>query len=186
MIVITAPVTGATCNPGHGACLKHSRLTQADGEIVLISMPRVFGYVFNPVSFWLCFDRQKQLRAVLCEVDNTFGETHVYVCARRDCRPIGRGDVLRGDKVFHVSPMLERRGHYTFRFDVNDNVFGVWIDFYPDGLRKQLITSLTGRLRKVDTPRHQRALRRRVSLRFPLLTFKVTAAIHWQAPKAAM
>lgn len=49
-------------------------------NITLLTMPRVLGYVFNPVSFWLCRDEQQQLRAVICEVNNTFGETHSYLC----------------------------------------------------------------------------------------------------------
>ncbi|MBM3617304.1 MAG: DUF1365 domain-containing protein, partial [Alphaproteobacteria bacterium] len=67
---------------------------EADGERVLIAMPRVLGYGFNPVSFWLCLDRQNHIRAMLYEVNNTFGETHSYLCSHADGRPIKSDDVL--------------------------------------------------------------------------------------------
>jgi uncharacterized protein len=54
-------------------------IENADGEVVLQTFPRVLGYVFNPVSFWLCHDRDGGLRAILCEVNNTFGEHHNYL-----------------------------------------------------------------------------------------------------------
>ncbi len=155
----------------------------ADGEIILISMPRIFGYVFNPVSFWVCCDRAGRPRAVLCEVDNTFGEHHIYICAHHNHRPIQPGDILQGQKIFHVSPMLQRQGFYRFRFDTGrfdteGDPLGIWIDFYPDDQGKQLTTSLTGNL--VDmTP----AVLRRAFWRHPLLTLKVISAIHWQAVK---
>ncbi len=58
-----------------GVLARHG-LQAADGEIWLQTFPRVLGYVFNPVSFWLCHDRDGLLRAVLAEVNNTFGEHH--------------------------------------------------------------------------------------------------------------
>jgi DUF1365 family protein len=51
-----------------------------DGEIVLQTFPRVFGYVFNPVSFWFCHDRSGALIAVLAEVNNTFGGATATCC----------------------------------------------------------------------------------------------------------
>jgi hypothetical protein len=65
-------------------------LVAADGEVVLQTMPRVFGFVFNPVSFWFCHDRDGGLRAVLAEVSNTFGERHNYLVAHPDRRPSSR------------------------------------------------------------------------------------------------
>ena len=69
--------------------------------MTLICMPRVFGYVFNPVSFWLCRDKDQKLRAVLCEVHNTFGQRHTYICAHPDQRPIVAADTLKGEEGDH-------------------------------------------------------------------------------------
>jgi DUF1365 family protein len=81
-------------------------ITAADGEVVLQTFPRLFGFVFNPVSFWFCHDRHGALRAVLAEVRNTFGDHHNYLIAHADQRPISAADRLRARKLFHVSPFF--------------------------------------------------------------------------------
>ncbi len=153
-------------------------VTAADGEIVLVAMPRILGYVFNPVSFWLCHDRGGALRAVICEVNNTFGESHSYLCAHHDGRVITREDWLAAAKLFHVSPFLEREGSYQFRFDSRPESFAVWIDFYDTAGNKKLLTSLIGTLSPL-TP----AAVRGAFWRHPLVTIKAILLIHWQAVK---
>jgi uncharacterized protein len=156
---------------------EHS-LNDAIDDIVLICMPRVLGYVFNPVSFWLCLDKNNGLRAVLCEVNNTFGETHSYLCTPTVGDVIHNDDWLEAKKLFHVSPFLNREGHYKFRFSRTDTKLGIWIDFYNADNQKQLVTSLIGNLE----PLTQASLRT-VFLKYPLITFKTIVLIHWQALK---
>jgi len=153
-------------------------IDKADGDITLICMPRVFGYVFNPVSFWLCRDKSGALRAVLCEVHNTFGERHTYICAHANQRAISQNDTMRGDKLFHVSPLLKREGHYEFRFNISADKFSVWIDFFDGDNKKQLVTSLNGTF----SPMTKQTLRR-AFWQYPLVTFKAITLIHWQALK---
>lgn len=153
-------------------------MTAADGDIVLVCMPRVMGYVFNPVSFWLCYDRAGGLRAVLCEVHNTFGERHTYVCARDDRGVLTTDDVLWGEKVFHVSPFLQRTGEYSFRFEVNEERFAVWIDYYDADRQKQLVTALAGSVMPLTVARL-----RGLAWRYPLVTIRAVLLIHWQALK---
>jgi DUF1365 family protein len=147
-------------------------------NITLIAMPRVLGYAFNPVSFFMCLDKEKQLRAVICEVHNTFGEQHSYLCARTDHDPISPDEWLEADKLFHVSPFLPRNGHYKFRFVLAGEQLGIWIDYYDVESNKQLLTALTGKF----TPLNAASLRR-VFWSHPLVTLKVIALIHWQALK---
>lgn len=149
-----------------------------DGEIELICMPRIFGYVFNPVSFWLCRDKEGELRAVLCEVNNTFGERHTYLCAHDDHRPITGQDKLKGEKVFHVSPLLKREGYYEFRFDARNDKFKVGIDFYDGAGQKKLVTSLSGKFELME-----KGALRKAFWAYPLVTFKAITLIHWQAFK---
>ena len=149
--------------------------------MTLISMPRILGYVFNPVSFWMCVDEHRQLRAVLAEVSNTFGETHSYLCAHPDHRVIEKDDQLRAEKLFHVSPFLAREGSYQFRFAHHDNRLGIWIDYYDQDQNKQLITALTGTL----SPLTKNTLRR-AFWSHPLVTLKTIMLIHWQAIKMAI
>ena len=158
--------------------LRDYGLNDITASIQLIAMPRILGYGFNPVSFWLCFDNEQQLRAVLCEVNNTFGETHSYLCANADRRPIQADDWLQAQKLFHVSPFLPREGSYQFRFAYQGESLGVWIDYYNAQGQKQLVTSLTGTLE----PLSEAALRR-AFWRHPLVTVKTIGLIHWQALK---
>ncbi len=153
-------------------------LNDITDDITLICMPRIFGYVFNPVSFWLCRDKEQNLRAVICEVHNTFGEKHSYLCAHPDHRPIVHDDIIKAEKLFHVSPFLEREGRYDFRFDLRDNKFGVWIDFFNGEGKKQLATSLIGGFEAMEA----RPLRKAFWC-YPLITFKAIILIHWQALK---
>ena len=82
----------------------------ADGEIVLHAFPRMLGYVFNPVSFWVCHDRDGGVRAVLCEVCNTFGEQHNYLLAHPDGRPLVSGETLQRAKGVPRLAVLRSQG----------------------------------------------------------------------------
>lgn len=170
------PRDGSALEPWIRARLKaHGLAAVCDGEIVLQTMPRLFGFVFNPVSFWYCHDRAGSLRAVLCEVNNTFGEHHDYLVAHPDRREIGVDDCLRATKVFHVSPFFEVRGEYHFRFRRDDGLHAVSIDYYDDGVKR-----LSTRLSASPLPLSATSLFR-AWLRCPLLTLAVVARINWQA-----
>lgn len=158
--------------------LKTHKITEADGEITLICMPRVLGYVFNPVSFWLCHDKEGALRTVLCEVNNTFGERHTYICAHDDHRPILKTDTIKAEKLFFVSPFIKREGSYTFRFDTSDTYFKAWIDYFDLNDDKMLVTALSG-----DYEAITKSTRKKAFWSYPLVTFKATSLIHWQAIK---
>ena len=171
----------------HGACdgsapepwirslLAREGISAADGEVVLQSFPRIFGFVFNPVSFWFCHDTSGSLRAVLCEVRNTFGEYHNYLVAHEDQRPINASDSLLARKVFHVSPFFPVAGEYHFRFELSAQRRFVSIDYWLDGERV-LTTVLSGEPQALTATSARRAL-----LRQPLLTLAVVWRIHWQA-----
>ncbi len=149
----------------------------ADGEIILQAFPRVLGYVFNPVSFWFCHDQQGALRAVLCEVRNTFGEHHNYLVAHEDGRPIERDCSLQSRKVFHVSPFFDVSGDYRFSFSQQGETQKVRIDYY-DAQGLLLATSVSGHAETLTSRRILFAF-----FRYPLMTIGVVARIHWQAMK---
>ncbi|WP_296327406.1 DUF1365 domain-containing protein [Reyranella sp.] len=146
-----------------------------DGEVVLMTMPRMLGYVFNPVSFWFCRDRTGTLRAVLCEVNNTFGEGHCYLVYHDDRTPIEPDQWLEGRKVFHVSPFLPIEGGYRFRFRLDDERAHVDVNFH-DARGLMLATSVGGRREPLD----DRGILRRF-LANPTMTLAVMVRIHWQA-----
>ena len=150
-------------------------VTAADGEVVLMTLPRVLGYAFNPVSFWFCLDRGGALRAVLAQVSNTFGERHGYLLFHDDQRPIQRDDWLACEKIFHVSPFIEVGGHYEFRFAYAEERIGVWINHHDaEGLL--LTTSVTGKRQELTS-----ASLLYYFLRYPLVTMKVIGLIHLHA-----
>lgn len=150
-------------------------VTNADGEIVLQAFPRVLGYVFNPIALWHCHDREGALRAVLCEVSNTFGERHNYVVAHDDGRPILAADTLHARKALHVSPFCAVAGHYRFRFNGSAQFPAARIDYHDDaGLL--LATALHGRAHPLTAARVLQAF-----FAYPWMTLGVVVRIHWQA-----
>ncbi len=100
----------------------------AMAEVWLLTQPRTLGYVFNPVSFWFFRDDTGALRAVLAEVNNTFGDRHSYLCALLDWRVITGRDKIRAEKVFHVSPFQQISGVYDFRFAIGSDALDIRID----------------------------------------------------------
>lgn len=155
--------------------LQSEGIDDADGEVWLHTHPRVWGYTFNPVSFWYCHRADGGLRAIVVEVNNTFGERHCYLLdAPR------YGAELQVKKVFHVSPFCTVQGRYRFRF-LRTSAEGqrprtvVRID-HDDDAGALLQTSVSGELWPI-TP----ATARRALWRYPLMTLAVVARIHWQA-----
>ena len=157
------------------ALLAREGLDCADGEVWLHTFPRVLGYVFNPVSFWFCEDRAGRTRAILAEVNNTFGERHCYLLAHPDRRAIEDGDELAARKSFHVSPFLPVAGAYRFRFTNAAGLRMARID-YGDEQGPLLLTSIAGRPQPLSARRLARTFLAR-----PLMTFAVMWRIHWQA-----
>ena len=142
----------------------------------LHTYPRVLGYTFKPVSFWYCHTTGGNLRAIVVEVNNTFGERHCYLLDQPRY-----GQELTADKVFHVSPFCTLEGGYRFRF-MRTTHSGIaktvaCID-YDDTTGPLLETSVSGSLEPVSASALRRAL-----WGYPAMTFGVVARIHWQAFK---
>ncbi|MEO6301155.1 MAG: DUF1365 domain-containing protein [Paracoccaceae bacterium] len=145
-------------------------------SIELLAQPRVLGHVFNPVSFWLIYDAAKDLRVVIAEVTNTYGDRHCYLCHREDRGPITAEDHLTAQKLLHVSPFQPVAGGYVFRFDIRTDRIGIWIDFTAGN--GGLIATLTGKREPLTNAGILRACLRR-----PFGSRRVLALIHWQALK---
>lgn len=148
-------------------------VTDADGEIWLHTYPRIFGYTFNPVSFWFCHRADGRLRGVLAEVNNTFGQRHCYWIDQPTY-----GVPAWADKVFHVSPFCPVQGRYRFVFMRTETGRVVSrIDYVDeDGAEPLINTSVSGQLEDL-TP----ATRRQALWKYPAMTWGVIARIHWQA-----
>jgi uncharacterized protein len=143
-----------------------------DWRITLVTNPRVFGYVFNPASFYLCRDAGGSLRLVVVEVHNTHGERHLY-----PLRPPDADDRFTAamDKVFYVSPFIEIRGGYTVTVRDEPSRLRITINHaLDDGLVLHASLDLARR------PLTDRNLLRML-VRDPLVTHKTTLMIHWHA-----
>jgi len=150
--------------------LLHKHNIAADGEIWLQTFPRIFGYVFNPISFFHCHDAQGNLRAVLAEVNNTFGGRQSYLL--RIDADTGRAACA---KELHVSPFCKIEGEYRFRFRLDSNTQQTRIDYFDtDGL--VLKTAVAGKTSPLNDAELLAALARQ-----PLQCIGVIARIHWQA-----
>lgn len=161
--------------------LNAAGVSDVDGEIWLQTFPKMLGYVFKPVSFWFCERADGRLRAVIAEVNNTFGDRHVYVLqpGHPQSGAIHNGETLTADKAFYVSPFFEVRGRYAFRFfkaSLGDQDLAR-IE-YHDQSGSLLLTSMSGRSKALT---HASAIRAWLS--FPLFSVGVILRIHWQALK---
>lgn len=150
--------------------LHEAGIEDATGEIWLHCYPRVWGYTFKPVSFWYCHTADDQLRAIVVEVNNTFGERHCYLLEHPRY-----GLEQTSGKVFHVSPFCEVQGTYRFRFMRTHDHTVARVD-HDDSDGPLIETSVSGALQPISPS----ALRRAV-WGYPMLTLMVMARIHWQA-----
>lgn len=147
------------------------------GAIRLITMPRLLGWAFNPLSVFFCYGRDGVLRSILWEVDNTFGERHGYMIPVEGENGHVREIVQRCDKAFYVSPFMDMDLRYEFHVLAPTDRLSIHIDtFDAEGL------VLTARHLAKRTELTDAALLR-TFLTIPFLTLKVVAGIHWEALK---
>ncbi len=145
-----------------------------DWQITLVTNLRVFGYVFNPASFYLCRDRDGALRVVIVEVHNTHHERHLYTLRPADEAPDFRASM---DKDFYVSPFLEMVGYYTVRVRDEPSRLRITINEHEEDALKLHASLELRRLRLTD-----RNLARML-VRHPFVTQRTIGLIHWHALK---
>ncbi len=165
---VLATLTARGIDPGPGA------------RVLLLTLPRVLGYQFNPVSFYFISDAAGHPVASIAEVTNTFRETKPFILGPdRLADDPGQGPTfhLRVPKNFYVSPYSDVDVAFDFRLRPPAERLALQIDDY-EGEKRTLISTVTG----LGPPR---PLRDRTlawfSLKYPAVTLKVMAAIHWEA-----
>jgi len=157
-----------------------AKLREADnawdgGRVMLLTMPRLFNYVFNPLSVYFCYRRNGELAALAHEVSNTFGERHFYILPPSSAAS-GR-ITQRCDKAFFVSPFLEMDLRYEFHVTPPGEKAVVSM-IVKRGDAIALTASFAGERLDLTDANLLRAWAGN-----PLMTLKVIAGIHWEALK---
>ena len=166
--------------PRDGSCLvkwtkkilAESKIDIGSGTIKLLCFPRIFGYVFNPLSIFYCYDENLQLKAVLYEVKNTFNEQHTYVFPTS---PSSNLILHKCDKKFYVSPFIEMKTFYNFRLLKPGKIINIFIK-QSDIDGALLIACQAGKQLELNSKNLFVQF-----LKHPLMSFKVILAIHFEA-----
>ena len=150
---------------------------KAEGPIRLLTHLRYFGYCFNPVSFYFCFDESDRfVQTIVAEVNNTpWGEQHCYVLDQK--MNLGGKDRLRYRfmKEFHVSPFMDMDLEYDWRFTRPKNSLTVHME-NRNAEGRFFDATMTLRRTEISTKTLNSVL-----LSYPFMTLQVIAAIHWNA-----
>ncbi len=168
------PRDGSPWRPWIEATLSRAGIELQGGPVRLLTFPRVLGFKFYPVSFWYCFHADGTPRAILAEVQNTFGDHHNYLLHNN-------GDVFDWNsapekvKIFHVSPFIEMDARYEFHFSEPDDRVSVSLFDYVKG-PLLLIASVSLDAKPLDDRSLMRTL-----LRYGPMSARAWLLIHFQA-----
>lgn len=174
----TAAASGAGLKTRIVAHLAAQGVDLTGGRVLLVTLPRVLGYLFNPVSFYFCYDRTGAPVAALAEVTNTFREVKPYVLGpdtKAETPAASAAFRLRVPKHFYVSPFSDVDVAFDFQLRTPGENLAVQIDDYT-GNERTLTSTLTGK--------RQRLTDRRLAwftLKYPAITLKIITLIHWHA-----
>ena len=145
------------------------------GRILLLCYPRLLGYTFNPLSVYYCYNAQGELALLIYEVRNTFGAIHSYVLPVNPDQQNAASVRQEHDKLFYVSPFIEMPMRYYFRVQPPGETVKLRI-LETDSEGPLLAATFIGKWRALTS----RSLIGSF-LSLPLVTFKIFAAIHWEA-----
>jgi DUF1365 family protein len=145
------------------------------GRVLLLCYPRLFGYTFNPLSAYFCYSADGDLALIIYEVRNTFGDIHPYVLPVQPGESSAAGVRQQQDKLFYVSPFVEMAMRYHFRVSPPGHSVKLRI-LETDREGPLLSAAFSGRRRGLTTAALTRSF-----FSLPLVTFKIVAAIHWEA-----
>lgn len=146
-----------------------------NGRAILLTNARTLGYVFNPISFYFCFDENGKPLCAVAEVCNTHKERKLYLLDHS--RLSNDTFKLRTPKHFYVSPFSELDTEFEFIFRIPSHFMQMRVDDYQQD-KRVLLSALTG-TRKPLTDLNLLWY----GLRFPLITVRVITLIYWQALK---
>tara|TARA_B100000029_G_scaffold300446_1_gene293394 strand:+ start:276 stop:1085 length:810 start_codon:yes stop_codon:yes gene_type:complete len=124
-----------------------SRISTND-TVLLLTTPSILGYSFNPAVFYFICDNKARLKGAVVEVHNTFGESHLYCLSQETL--IAKTNSHKANKEFHVSPFLDRSGHYEFKFELSESCVDISIRLYQEE-QLMMATKFVGHLTPMNT-----------------------------------
>ena len=166
------PRDGSLLNKWVEKKLANAKINIKGGFIKLLCYPRFFGYVFNPLSIFYCYDKKSKLKAILYEVKNTFNEQHIYLFKYKNSSNL---ILHKCNKKFYVSPFIEMKTFYNFRLTKPNNNISVLIK-QTDKNGLLLIAHQVGKRIQLNSKNLFFQF-----LKHPLMSFKVILAIHYEA-----
>ena len=166
------PRDGSSLNKWVNKTLSKVKINIYGGKIKLLCFPRFFGYVFNPLSIFYCYDKNSRLKAILYEVKNTFNEQHTYVFKSK---PSSDLILHKCNKKFYVSPFIAMKTFYNFRLSNPKKNINILIK-QTDIKGPLLIARQVGKKIKLNSKNLLYQF-----LKHPLMSFKVITAIHFEA-----
>jgi DUF1365 family protein len=166
---------GLTTRERIAVLLQEAGLEFPLGRVQVLTNPRMFGYVFNPVSFYYCFDEAGTLQAMLSEVNNTHGDQKMYVCRIDD--PKQKWHTAEQQKNFYISPFMDFDNQLSWKFDEPGERTMVIIDTTKEGELELRATFVGERHEVTDRLLFQ------LLFRYPLMTLMIIFRIHYQALK---
>ena len=146
------------------------KISENINKIKLLCYPRIFGYVFNPLSIFYCYQDEK-LKVIFYEVKNTFNEQHTYIFRVNDSNIVTQ----KCKKKFYVSPFMNMDTYYSFKLLNPDEKLSVTIE--QTDKKDTILTAVQTGERK-DFNLKQLAVN---FFRYPLMTIKIISAIHFEA-----
>ena len=171
----TPPYNGPSLKQRVTAYLATRGVDLTGGRVLLVTLPRVLGYLFNPVSFYFCYDHTGAPVAALAEVTNTFKEMKPYFLGP-DAREVAGGAFrVRMPKHFYVSPYTDVDVDFDFTLRPPGGNLSVQIDDYV-GADRTLTSTLAGPRRELTGARLAW-----YAVKYPLITLRIIALIHWHA-----
>ena len=167
---------GSAIRPWIEKAARAKKIDIEGGKIFMITFPRLWGYVFNPLTVYYCYDRDQALKGILYQVKNTFGEQHGYLLPVVEKISEDSGHISQStQKEFYVSPFIQMDCRYDFVLKEPDDTLDIAIhQFQADG---KILTATWGGVRRDLTDKELlKAL-----ILHPLMSLKIITAIHWEA-----
>lgn len=154
--------------------LSSKGIEKSPAKVYLLTHVRMFGYVFNPVSFYFCYDITGVCSCVVTEISNTFGEMKLFLIDKQHDGGFSQNEI----KYFYVSPFTDMDTEFEFRYQVPLEKLQIQINVKDGDGSRFFISTLSGKRKSLTDARLLFYV-----FRFPFVTLKVIGAIHWQAMK---